>query len=992
MRSSFRLFARPFESKRAKKAIGSSTSRRLVGLEALESRDLPAPLIWLGGVNLPSARAGADAIALQGSNLFVLGGSVTGGSSTSVVNLNPSGTATSWTSHAGDFGLPSSRNGAGVGSLPDGHILVFGGSGDAGSSALDYDLGGGNPVSKQAMSTARAQLAYATDSSNRPYAIGGRSGSGAVLASVERYDFSSNTWTTLAPLPLGHYAFTAASDGNGHIYTLGGGTTSAATSVSADVYQYTIATDTWTVVAPMPVATRESTAVLGPNGKIYVVGGSNGSSAIATVQVYDPASNTWMTDTDLAVAVRDAAAAIDSLGRLDVIGGYDASSTAVAAVYKTQRLNIADAAPAITSSPVTTAPVLGSYVYQVVATGNPDPSFTLTSAPSGMSIDDLTGRITWSPTLDQLNTTYAVAVQASNSLGQATQTYNVTVKDTSPPTIPTNVQVTDIQPTTATLSWDPSTDNVAVAGYNVYHAVWHVVSHSSGYWTYTLAATVTDPTTTATIGGLTPFHSYTFTVTAFDTSNNQSAYSTPYVSATTTSAPVVSSNGSTSVVANHPSGLRLFASGNPPAITFSVVSGPAGLSIDPNTGVVSWTPTADQVGPNAVTFEATNAIGSTDLSLTLTVTPDVPVLSYQINAGGGPSYGVAGTPMTIQIVDYSLTPSTFSIVSAPATMTIDPNTGLINWTPTLADAGNTTVHVSATNAAGSTDLTFTFYTFVSSAVSDITVKYVAPGLPNLSWTPPANSAGVTGYTVTINYTVYTSTVWLTYNTSAATPNVNLTGITTDNVVIVITVTPTDAQGNQGVTNPSVGFLYSSYEPDVGWAFNQPAVIAGEPASIQFTDYSGHPSTWSIVSGPAGATIDPNTGLLSWTPTLADVGNATVTVLATNGPFSSTVVVRFPVSFTGPVQNISATDDGTNIFANWTAPLDNPTSIVGYQLTLSWTVNGQTYTVTYTTPTADTNFTIPIPVFDTSIVYHLRVTAVDSSGDLGAPGSPFDFTL
>jgi hypothetical protein len=126
--------------------------------------------------------------------------------------------------------------------------------------------------------------------------------------------------------------------------------------------------------------------------------------------------------------------------------------------------------------------------------------------------------------------------------------------------------------------------------------------------------------------------------------------------------------------------------------------------------------------------------------------------------------------------------------------------------------------------------------------------------------------------------------------------------------------------------------------------------------------------------------------------LADVGNATVTVLATNGPFSSTVVVHFLVSFTGPAQAISATDDGTNIFANWAAPLDNPTSIAGYQLTLSWTVNGQTFTVTYTTPTADTNFAIPIPVFDTSIVYHLTVTAVDASGDLGAPGQPFDFTL
>jgi hypothetical protein len=921
----------------------------------------------------------------------VLGGAVTGGGSSTVLNLSPSGTATSWTSHSGDFGLPEdSRTSPGVGTLPDGHILIFGGSsGGATSSALDYDLGGGNPVSKQAMSTARQQLAWATDT-NHPYAIGGRNGSGTILALVERYDYASNAWTTLTPLPQGHYAFTAVSDGNGHIFTFGGGTTTAASSVSADVYQYTIATDTWTAVASMPAATRESTAVLGPNGKVYVLGGSDGANVLATVQVYDIAGNTWTTDTDLPVAVRDAAGAIDSLGRLDVIGGYNASGTPVASVSKTQRLNIPDAAPVITSTAVTTASFGSTYTYQVVATGNPDPTFALVTAPAGMTINSQTGRITWSPTIDQLNTTYPVAVQASNSLGQATQTYNVTVRDTTPPSIPTNVQVTDIQPTSVTLSWNPSTDDVAVAGYDVYQAVWHTVSHSSGYWTYGLRGTATD--TTVTVGGLNPLNTYIFTVTAFDTSNNQSGYSTPYLAVTTTSAPVISTNGQTSVVANHASGLQVFATGNPSTITFSVVSGPAGLSINPNTGVVTWTPTADQVGTDPVTFEATNAIGTTDLSLNLTVTPDLPVLSYQINPGGGMPYVVAGTPITIQITDYSFTPSTFSIVSAPATMTIDPGSGLMRWTPTLADVGNTTVHVSATNAGGSTDLTFSFYTFVSTAVSNLSFNYVRPGVPNLSWTPPASTLGVTGYTVTVNYTVYTSTVWLTYHTTAPTTNVDLTGLTTDNVVIFVTVAPNDAQGNLGLSTPSTGFLYSSYEPNVGWTFNQPAAIAGESMAMQFTDYSGHPSTWSLASGPTGMTIDPATGVLNWTPSLASVGNVSATIRATNGPFSSTVVVYFPVYFTGAAQGISATNDTSFVYATWAVPSDNPDSIVGYSVTLTWSVNGQAFTATSTTPTPDTTFAIPIPVYDPTIVYHLSVTALDASGNLGVSSQTYDFTL
>src|SRR5262245_50417374 len=113
---------------RAAKA-GMKSGRTPLRFEVLEDRTLPAPLVWPNGVNLPAARAAADAIVLGGTNLWVLGGTVTGGGSTTVLNLNPSGTATSWTSHSGDFGLPEdSRTSPGVGTLPDGHILIFGGS------------------------------------------------------------------------------------------------------------------------------------------------------------------------------------------------------------------------------------------------------------------------------------------------------------------------------------------------------------------------------------------------------------------------------------------------------------------------------------------------------------------------------------------------------------------------------------------------------------------------------------------------------------------------------------------------------------------------------------------------------------------------------------------------------------------------------------------------------------------------------------------------
>jgi hypothetical protein len=183
-------------------------------------------------------------------------------------------------------------------------------------------------------------------------------------------------------------------------------------------------------------------------------------------------------------------------------------------------------------------------------------------------------------------------------------------------------------------------------------------------------------------------------------------------------------------------------------------------------------------------------------------------------------------------------------------------------------------------------------------------------------------------------------------------------------------------------------------PNVGWTFNQPAAVAGEPMTIQFTDYNPLPSTWSVFSGPTGMTIDPNTGVLSWTPTLANVGNVTAMIHATDSHGTVNVVVNFPVYFTGAVTVLSATNDSSNINFSWNAPVDNPDSIVGYLITLTWTdANGTTSPpVVYTSSGPGTSYSVAIPVYG-PVVYHVTVTALDAAGDLGAPnGQTFDFML
>jgi PKD repeat protein len=78
--------------------------------------------------------------------------------------------------------------------------------------------------------------------------------------------------------------------------------------------------------------------------------------------------------------------------------------------------------PVIVSLPVTDAQVGEPYSYQVEASG--EPSYTLTVAPAGMTIDPTGGLILWSPTEAG---DFPVEVEASNASGSDTQAFTITV-------------------------------------------------------------------------------------------------------------------------------------------------------------------------------------------------------------------------------------------------------------------------------------------------------------------------------------------------------------------------------------------------------------------------------------------------------------------------------------------------------------------------------------------------------------------------------------
>ena len=103
--------------------------------------------------------------------------------------------------------------------------------------------------------------------------------------------------------------------------------------------------------------------------------------------------------------------------------------------------SISNTAPVITSSAVTTGSVGQLYSYDVNASGNPTPTYSLTQNPSGMTIDPTSGLIQWTPSATgNVN----VTVKASNGISpDATQSFTINVQSTNTPPIITSTAITN---------------------------------------------------------------------------------------------------------------------------------------------------------------------------------------------------------------------------------------------------------------------------------------------------------------------------------------------------------------------------------------------------------------------------------------------------------------------------------------------------------------------------------------------------------------------
>jgi N-acetylneuraminic acid mutarotase len=177
-----------------------------------------------------------------------------------------------------------------------------------------------------------ASYAGAAAVNNKIYVVGGLDASkNTVLNKLQILDVFTKVWTSGKPIPTPLYQAAVVAGPDGNIYVFGG--TDASGQALNTTWCYSPKWNAWTRRTPIPVATSLATAVqIEGTPNVMVLGGSSNigsGTALKNVQLYNTACNKWVTYPSLAEARYGACSVVDS-GKVYCLFGAASNTQGIA--------------------------------------------------------------------------------------------------------------------------------------------------------------------------------------------------------------------------------------------------------------------------------------------------------------------------------------------------------------------------------------------------------------------------------------------------------------------------------------------------------------------------------------------------------------------------------------------------------------------------------------------------------------------------------------
>jgi len=322
-------------------------------------------------------------------------------------------------------------------------------------------------------------------------------------------------------------------------------------------------------------------------------------------------------------------------------------------------------------------------------------NWELPQSPQGMTIDPHSGHIDWVPDVAQIGSHTVVLRVVDAQGGFDSQTSTITVDAANlPPAFLNEPSVNTIANSLYTyepLVSDP--ENAPLVVTLPLHPSGMAISPTTGIVTWTPAP--------ADVG----LHDVILKVTDPEGAHTTLTYTLAVQADGQNELPQITSTPTFVAFPGELYAYQLIATDvESPNLVYAVTEGPSGLTVDPSTGFVSWTPTASQLGLDFVTITATDDAGDAAWQRwSLTVIERTTGNRAPVFRSGPENAAAVGILYELSVLAYDPDgdPITFALESAPPAMSIDAN-GNISWLPEADDAGTVPVIVAVSDPFGAT--------------------------------------------------------------------------------------------------------------------------------------------------------------------------------------------------------------------------------------------------------------------------------------------------
>ncbi len=306
---------------------------------------------------------------------------------------------------------------------------------------------------------------------------------------------------------------------------------------------------------------------------------------------------------------------------------------------------------------------------------------------------------------------------------------------------------------------------------------------------------------------------------------------------------------------------------------------PAGMVIDPISGVITWTPSYNQIACHYVRVKVSDGRGGytkQTFGVTVPYGNALPVITSepipQAVLGERYEYAVVANDPDGDALTYSLN-------QAPEGMTIEGTTGLISWDPSIDQQGEQVVAIRVEDGrGGAVGQAYTVTVIVPNRNPDITSSPVLTGNTDQPYRYNVIANDADGDILA--YALIDPPQGMTINEATGEinwiPTIDQVGEYTIDIIV------TDGEDGSASQSYSLIVVQGNRAPIIT---SQAISSVNENATYNYTveasDPDGDTLVYSLSVAPQGMTIDSVTGLIQWLPSAAQIGEHPVTVIATD---------------------------------------------------------------------------------------------------------------